>query len=55
MLINVYNHTSFAFSTEERLKQTSQLALSERNITWLHPYGEKSNKSVKQNKNGKVT
>lgn len=48
MLINVYNHTSFAFSTKEWLKQTSQFALSEWNIAWLHPHGEKNNKIVEQ-------
>lgn len=50
MLINVYNHTNFAFSTKEWLKQTSQFALSEWNIAWLHPHGEKNNKIVKQKK-----
>ncbi|KAF2985147.1 hypothetical protein EK904_007461 [Melospiza melodia maxima] len=41
MLIDVYNHTSFAFPTEKWLKQTSQLTLSEWNVAWLHPQGGK--------------
>lgn len=41
MLIDVYNHTRFAFPTKKWLKQTSQLTLSEWNIAWLHPQGGK--------------
>lgn len=41
MLIDIYNHASFAFSTKEWLKQASQFALSEWNIAWLHPHGRK--------------
>lgn len=53
MLIDVHNHTSFAFPTKKWLKQTSQFTLSEWNIAWLHPQGEKK-KIMKQHKNCKV-